>query len=81
MSPAAGYSGTPLAKKLGVKPGHRLLVLGAPALGVEGHHRLAHALEHGLEAVALLGQGLHGDPVEIAPQLVAELPRRPVPQL
>ena len=31
MSPAAGYSGTPLAKKLGVKPGHRLLVLGAPA--------------------------------------------------
>ncbi len=32
MSPAktAGYSGTPLEKKLGVQPGHRLLVVGAP---------------------------------------------------
>ena len=27
----AGYSGTPLAKKLGIKPGHRVLALGAPA--------------------------------------------------
>jgi hypothetical protein len=27
---SAGYSGTPLPKKLGIKPGHRLLVLGAP---------------------------------------------------
>ncbi|HJR26863.1 MAG TPA: DUF3052 family protein [Acidimicrobiales bacterium] len=26
----AGYSGTPLAKKLGIKPAHRLTVLGAP---------------------------------------------------
>ncbi len=26
----AGYSGTPLAKKLGIKPDHRLAVLGAP---------------------------------------------------
>ena len=26
----AGYSGTPLAKKLGIKPEHRLTVLGAP---------------------------------------------------
>ena len=25
-----GYSGTPLPRKLGIKPGHRLLVLGAP---------------------------------------------------
>ncbi len=28
---AAGYSGTPLHRKLGVKPGHRVLVRGAPA--------------------------------------------------
>ena len=28
MSPAAGYSGTPLLKKLGVKPGTGLLVVG-----------------------------------------------------
>jgi hypothetical protein len=27
----AGYSGTPLPRKLGIKPGHRLLLLGAPA--------------------------------------------------
>jgi hypothetical protein len=26
----AGYSGTPLASKLGIKPGHRVLLLGAP---------------------------------------------------
>jgi len=26
----AGYSGTPLPKKLGVKPGHRVLLLSAP---------------------------------------------------
>lgn len=26
----AGYSGTPLAKKLGIKPGSRLLLVGAP---------------------------------------------------
>jgi hypothetical protein len=26
----AGYSGTPLPKKLGIKPGHRLLLLSAP---------------------------------------------------
>ena len=27
-STVAGYSGTPLAKKLGIKPGHRLAILG-----------------------------------------------------
>jgi hypothetical protein len=26
----AGYSGTPLHRKLGIKPGHRVLLLGAP---------------------------------------------------
>jgi hypothetical protein len=26
----AGYSGTPLAKKLGIKPGHKLSLVGAP---------------------------------------------------
>jgi hypothetical protein len=30
VSPAAGYSGTPLPKKLGIKPGSRLGVVGAP---------------------------------------------------
>jgi hypothetical protein len=27
----AGYSGTPLPQKLGIKPGHRVALLGAPA--------------------------------------------------
>jgi hypothetical protein len=31
----AGYSGTPLDRKLGIKPGHRVALLGAPA-GFEG---------------------------------------------
>ena len=30
MAPEAGYSGTPLPRKLGIKPGHRVLALGAP---------------------------------------------------
>ena len=29
-APMAGYSGTPLPRKLGIKPGHRVLALGAP---------------------------------------------------
>jgi hypothetical protein len=29
-SATAGYSGTPLPKKLGIKPGHRVLLVGAP---------------------------------------------------
>ena len=29
--PMAGYSGTPLPQKLGIKPGHRVALLGAPA--------------------------------------------------
>jgi hypothetical protein len=44
--PSAGYSGTPLPRKLGIKEGHRVLVAGAPpdfALGplpgVEVHRR------------------------------------------
>ena len=31
----SGYSGTPLPRKLGIKPGHRVLALGAPAGFVE----------------------------------------------
>ena len=33
---AAGYSGTPLPRKLGIKPGHRVLLLGAPPGFTEG---------------------------------------------
>lgn len=38
--PTAGYSGTPLAKKLGLKPGLRASAIGAPA-----HYRLLLAPE------------------------------------
>jgi hypothetical protein len=31
MTPAAGYSGTPLPRKLGIKPGDAVAVLGGPA--------------------------------------------------
>jgi hypothetical protein len=30
VAASAGYSGTPLPRKLGIKPGHRVLLLGAP---------------------------------------------------
>jgi hypothetical protein len=30
MAAVQGYSGTPLERKLGIKPGHRLALLGAP---------------------------------------------------
>ena len=30
-APPSGYSGTPLPRKLGIKPGHRLILLRAPA--------------------------------------------------
>ena len=35
MAPTAGYTGTPLPRKLGIKPGHRVALLGAPD-GVRG---------------------------------------------
>lgn len=41
----AGYSGTPLAKKLGVKAGHRVLLLRAP----EGFSEALVALPPGVE--------------------------------
>ncbi len=40
----AGYSGTPLVQKLGIKPGHRLLLLGAP----EGFDATLGALPEGV---------------------------------
>jgi hypothetical protein len=48
MATDAGYSGTPLPRKLGIKPGHRVLLLAAPegfALGdLPEDVRLARAL-------------------------------------
>ena len=53
-SPAVGYSGTPLPRKLGIKPGHAVAVLGAPPGFADG---LA-ALSGADVAVELRGDGL-----------------------
>lgn len=42
--PRSGYSGTPLAKKLGIKQGHRVYVMAAPA----GYRRLLEPLAAGV---------------------------------
>jgi hypothetical protein len=58
----AGYSGTPLARKLGIKPGARVLTIGAPAdLG-----ELLAPLPEGasLEAVPGPGDAADGGPVD-----------------
>jgi hypothetical protein len=44
VSAVAGYSGTPLPRKLGIKEGHRVLVLGAP----EGFDRTLGELPGGV---------------------------------
>ena len=41
----AGYSGTPLAKKLGIKAGYRVRTIGAP----DDYEALAHPLPEGVE--------------------------------
>jgi len=48
MAAMAGYSGTPLVKKLGIKPGDRVALLGAPedfALDAPTTNRLAGTLD------------------------------------
>jgi hypothetical protein len=50
----AGYSGTPLAKKLGVKEGHRVAWLSAPA----GFDELVAPLPGGVSVSRRLGRGL-----------------------
>ncbi len=45
--PSAGYSGTPLAQKLGIKPGSQVVVIGAP----EGYLSLLDPLPEGVRFV------------------------------
>jgi hypothetical protein len=54
----AGYSGTPLAKKLGIKKGHIVLALGAPA----GYVELLEGLPDNvlIEKAGSAGQGRFG---------------------
>ncbi|HUQ08775.1 MAG TPA: DUF3052 family protein [Steroidobacteraceae bacterium] len=48
----AGYSGTPLAKKLGFKPGARVAAVSAPA----NYRKLLGPLPEGVEIVAKVGK-------------------------
>jgi hypothetical protein len=49
---SAGYSGTPLAKKLGIKAGGDVCVLGAPA----GFRKLLEPLPHGVKFTERMGK-------------------------
>jgi hypothetical protein len=52
---SAGYSGTPLPRKLGIKPGHTVAVLGGPAGFADGLAALSGAdVAEGLPAAGLL---------------------------
>lgn len=51
---AAGYSGTPLAKKLGVKDGSMVLVVGAP----EGYIKLLEPLPVAVQFVSKLSKSV-----------------------
>lgn len=53
MSTAAGYSGTPLATKLGIKPGSRLTVISAP----EHFEDLLAPIPDGVTIARRLGRG------------------------
>ncbi len=44
----AGYSGTPLVKKIGIKPGHRLAIINAP----DGFEKELRPLPQGIESSA-----------------------------
>ena len=48
----AGYSGTPLSQKLGIKPGSRIRLLDEPA----GHRKLLSPLPDGVEFVSRLSK-------------------------
>lgn len=50
---SAGYSGTPLVTKLGIREGHRLAVLDAP----EGFDRTLGPLPPGVTSLRTLGRG------------------------
>lgn len=47
----AGYSGTPLIKKLGIKPGQRICILNAP----QGYDKTLGALPAGMKPASRLG--------------------------
>ncbi len=65
----AGYSGTPLAKKLGFKPGSEACLVGAPA----GFRKLLEPLPAGVKFAARGGKGT--DLVHVFTTVRADLAR------
>ena len=61
---AAGYSGTPLPRKLGIKPGHRVALLGAPG-------RLRHARRAARRRAGAAPRRRHGRRDRALPHLAA----------
>lgn len=71
----AGYSGTPLPQKLGLKPLHRVALLGAPS----GFARVLGTLPAGVKTVSALEGRAPFDVIVLFVTSVAELNRRFVP--
>jgi hypothetical protein len=68
----AGYSGTPLPRKLGIKPGHRLALLGAPA----GFERVLGELPEGVTVTSALAGKKAFDVIVLFSMAARELERR-----
>jgi hypothetical protein len=77
MMTAAGYSGTPLARKIGIKPGHRLALLNAPARWrIPDLPPDVDVVDESADAdVVLAFFRTHAGLAEDAPPLAARLPR------
>ena len=67
----AGYSGTPLPKKLGIKPGHRVLLVHAPA----GFAELLQPLPDDVALTARLAGTSRCDVIVLFARHAAELTR------
>ena len=68
----AGYSGTPLVQKLGIKPGHKLALLSAP----DGFERTLGTLPPGVEIAAPTSRTRNLDVILLFVTSRAELAKR-----
>ncbi|MFI7004870.1 DUF3052 domain-containing protein [Nocardia sp. NPDC050175] len=72
----AGYSGTPLAKKLGIKPGHRVVLRHRPrGWQIPDLPAEVEIVAAGTADVLLAFYRTHADLADEAPSLAAQLPR------
>ncbi|WP_433663510.1 DUF3052 domain-containing protein [Nocardia sp. CA-128927] len=72
----AGYSGTPLAKKLGIKPGHRVVLRHRPpGWQIPDLPADVEIVSAGTPDVMLAFYRTHADLADEAPNLAAHLPR------